>query len=125
MLLRAANQQRYAEVHDPEIAARIASYELAFRMQTAAPELIDLSSESKATLDAYGVESSGTEETSKGAANREIRTRVSLATVCWLGAWSNAACDSSTSSTHRGTITAISRPNCLTTPAASINRSRL
>ncbi|MGB0581700.1 MAG: aminotransferase class I/II-fold pyridoxal phosphate-dependent enzyme, partial [Limisphaerales bacterium] len=39
--VRDANQQRYAEVHDPEIAARIASYELAFRMQAAAPELID------------------------------------------------------------------------------------
>lgn len=50
------NSQRYAEVHDPEIASRIASYELAYRMQSAAPELIDLSSESQATIDAYGVE---------------------------------------------------------------------
>lgn len=54
--LRAANQQRYAEVADPEIAARIASYELAFRMQTAAPELIDLSGESQTTISAYGLE---------------------------------------------------------------------
>ncbi|MCA9132487.1 MAG: DUF1501 domain-containing protein [Planctomycetales bacterium] len=53
--LRQANEQRYAEVHDPEIAARIASYELAYRMQAAAPELIDLSRESAATLEAYGV----------------------------------------------------------------------
>ena len=43
-------------IGDPEISARIASYELAFRMQTAAPELMDLSSESQATLDAYGVD---------------------------------------------------------------------
>jgi arylsulfatase A-like enzyme len=42
-------------VGDPEIASRIASYELAFRMQTAAPELIDLSQESQSTLDRYGV----------------------------------------------------------------------
>lgn len=56
--LRMANQHRYAEVHDPEIAARIASYELAFRMQTAAPELIDLSDESQDTIDAYGLERS-------------------------------------------------------------------
>ncbi len=42
-------------VGDPEIASRIASYELAFRMQAAAPELMDLSGESEATLDAYGV----------------------------------------------------------------------
>jgi hypothetical protein len=54
-VLRAVNEQRYAEVRDPEIAARIASYELAYRMQTAAPELIDLTTESQATLDAYGL----------------------------------------------------------------------
>jgi hypothetical protein len=54
-VLRDVNQARYQLAHDPEIASRIASYELAFRMQTAAPELIDLSGETKATLDAYGV----------------------------------------------------------------------
>ncbi|MGB1925141.1 MAG: DUF1501 domain-containing protein [Rubripirellula sp.] len=53
--LQAANQRRYQEVHDPEIASRISNYELANRMQSAAPELIDLSSESQKTLDAYGV----------------------------------------------------------------------
>jgi len=54
--LKDVNTNRYREINDPEIAARIASYELAFRMQTAAPELIDLSKESKQTLDAYGVD---------------------------------------------------------------------
>ena len=54
--LKDVNTHRYREINDPEIAARIASYELAFRMQTAAPELIDLSKESKQTLDAYGVD---------------------------------------------------------------------
>ncbi len=49
------NQRRYQEVHDPEIASRIANYELANRMQSAAPELVDLSGESQQTLDAYGV----------------------------------------------------------------------
>src|SRR4051812_24402449 len=44
------NQKRYQEIHDPEIASRIASYELAYRMQMAAPELIDLSGESARTL---------------------------------------------------------------------------
>ena len=38
-----------------EIASRIASYELAFRMQTAGPELTDFSKESKATLEMYGM----------------------------------------------------------------------
>ena len=39
---------------DPEIATRINSFEMAFRMQTSAPELMDLSKESQATLDLYG-----------------------------------------------------------------------
>jgi hypothetical protein len=50
------NRLHQQHARDPEIESRIASYELAFRMQTAAPELIDLSKESKATLEAYGVE---------------------------------------------------------------------
>ena len=41
---------------DQEIASRIASYELAFRMQTSAPEVLDISDETQATLDSYGVE---------------------------------------------------------------------
>ncbi|MSU66663.1 MAG: DUF1501 domain-containing protein [Opitutus sp.] len=49
------NALRHAEVRDPEIESRIAAYELAFRMQTAAPELMDLSGESKETLELYGV----------------------------------------------------------------------
>lgn len=53
--IRELNRQRFDQVHDPEITSRIASYELAFRMQSAAPELTDLSGETAATLDAYGV----------------------------------------------------------------------
>ncbi len=53
--LRRLNEMRYAQVGDPEIASRIAQYELAYRMQSAAPELTDLSGETQATLDAYGV----------------------------------------------------------------------
>ncbi|MEX0703154.1 MAG: DUF1501 domain-containing protein [Planctomycetales bacterium] len=52
------NRERFGEMHDPKIASRIVQYELAFRMQSAAPELIDLSGESRATLDAYGVDRS-------------------------------------------------------------------
>jgi hypothetical protein len=51
----AMNSQRFKAMGDPEISSRIAAYELAFRMQSAAPELIDLSEESQTTLDAYGV----------------------------------------------------------------------
>jgi hypothetical protein len=50
------NLQRLVETGDPEIATRIAAYELAYRMQTSAPEAIDLSGESDATLKLYGVD---------------------------------------------------------------------
>jgi hypothetical protein len=61
--LRDLNAERHAKVGDPEIASRIAAYELAFRMQSAAPELIDLSGETKQTLEMYGV---GREDHGKG-----------------------------------------------------------
>lgn len=50
------NQQQYAEIGDPEITARIAQYEMAYRMQTSVPELTDISDETKETLDLYGPE---------------------------------------------------------------------
>jgi uncharacterized protein (DUF1501 family) len=50
------NALHHADVRDAEIESPIAAYELAFRMQTAAPELMDLSGESKATLDMYGLD---------------------------------------------------------------------
>lgn len=49
------NAMRLETVRDPDIASRISSYELAFRMQSAAPELIDLSGESARTLAMYGI----------------------------------------------------------------------
>jgi hypothetical protein len=54
--LRELNMSRFKETGDPEIMTRIASYEMAYRMQTSAPELMDLSRESPATLQSYGVE---------------------------------------------------------------------
>jgi len=53
-LVSQLNQKRLGAVGDPEIATRIASYEMAFRMQTSAPELTDMKSESKETLEMYG-----------------------------------------------------------------------
>ena len=53
-LIRQMNQRRLAIEGDPEIATRIASYEMAFRLQTSAPELMNLSQESQETLDSYG-----------------------------------------------------------------------
>ena len=48
------NQKQLDEVADPETQARIAQYEMAFRMQTSVPELMDLSREPKEVLEMYG-----------------------------------------------------------------------
>jgi hypothetical protein len=48
------NQQQFDAVADPETQARIAQYEMAFRMQTSVPDLMDLSKESSHTLEMYG-----------------------------------------------------------------------
>jgi hypothetical protein len=53
--LRDLNSAHRSETGDVEINSRIAAYELAFRMQSAVPELTDLSKESAATLESYGV----------------------------------------------------------------------
>ncbi|MBD3673084.1 MAG: DUF1501 domain-containing protein [Planctomycetaceae bacterium] len=50
------NQNFNEVVDDPEINTRIRQYEMAFRMQTSVPELMDLSSESKETFDGYGTQ---------------------------------------------------------------------
>jgi hypothetical protein len=54
--VRDLNAARLADTGDPEIATRIASYEMAYRMQTSAPELIDLRGEDRRTLALYGAE---------------------------------------------------------------------
>jgi hypothetical protein len=54
-LIRDLNARRLGTVGDPEIATRISAYEMAYRMQSSAPELMDLSGESKQTLAMYGV----------------------------------------------------------------------
>lgn len=50
------DQFRNQRMANPEIETRIAAYEMAFKMQTSVPELMDLSSESKQTLEMYGAE---------------------------------------------------------------------
>jgi len=54
--VRALNEAQLADAGDPEIATRIEQYELAFRMQTAVPGLMDIAQESRATLELYGAE---------------------------------------------------------------------
>jgi hypothetical protein len=54
--IRALNQSRLGETGDPEIATRISAFEMAFRMQSSAPELMDLSREPQNVLEMYGAE---------------------------------------------------------------------
>ena len=54
--LRQLNELRLGATGDPEIAARISSFEMAYRMQSSAPDLMDLTKETKETLAMYGAE---------------------------------------------------------------------
>lgn len=56
-VLAALNSRRSEIVHDPDISARIKQYEMAFRMQTSVPDLVDMNDETQATFDAYGPQS--------------------------------------------------------------------
>ena len=91
--LRALEQQQHARVMDPEIDARIAQYEMAYRMQTAVPDAMDLTDEPDAVFEIV-----------------RRRTRASPApsppTACWRAAWPSATCASSSSITRAGTSTA-------------------
>jgi hypothetical protein len=53
--IRRLNEMRLGVTGDPEISTRINSFEMAFRMQSSAPELMDVSKEPKSVLDLYGV----------------------------------------------------------------------
>jgi uncharacterized protein (DUF1501 family) len=55
-VLRSLNERRLAETADPEIATRIEAYEMAYRMQTSVPELVDVAREPAKVREAYGTE---------------------------------------------------------------------
>ncbi len=76
-------------VHDPEIATRIAQYEMAFRMQSSVPSLIDFSNEPANILELYGT---------KG------EMEPSQAIACLLGDWLSEAFDSFSFITATGII---------------------
>ena len=56
-LVRGLNEKRYHDTGDLEVASRIASYELAFRMQMSAPELLDFSAEPQSVRELYDLDS--------------------------------------------------------------------
>ena len=53
--VRKLNAKKFAETGDDEIATRINAYEMAYRMQTSAPKLMDTTDETQETLDLYGI----------------------------------------------------------------------
>ncbi len=55
--LASLNGERYQQVQDPEIDARIAQYEMAFRMQASVPDLMEIANEPERTFEAYGPDS--------------------------------------------------------------------
>jgi hypothetical protein len=75
------NKERRKAVGDPEIDSRIAAYELAFKMQASAPELIDLTKETKETLERYGV---GREDNGKAGRGGGSGVYHSFAANCLL-----------------------------------------
>ena len=85
-------------VGDPEIATRINSFEMAFRMQSSAPELMDISQRAEARRSRC---------TAPSRASRRSPT-----TACWPAGWSSAACASCSSSTRPGTSTATWSTTC-------------
>jgi hypothetical protein len=56
-VLREMHQEEHARILDPEIDARIAQYEMAYRMQTSVPDAMDLSEEPDYIFDSYGPDS--------------------------------------------------------------------
>ena len=86
-----------AAADNSELAARIASYELAFKMQQHAPEAVDFAKETPKTLELYGID-------------EPAHRRTSAASACWPGGWSSAACASSRSIPAAPTTTTTGTP---------------
>jgi hypothetical protein len=81
------NQRSYEKFGDPEVQTRIAQYEMAFRMQRSAPELMDLSKEPQHVLDLYGpsVKSPGTFAHSALLARRLVERGVRVVQILHRG----------------------------------------
>ena len=90
--VRDLNKLRLDATGDPEIETRIAAYEMAYRMQTSAPELMDLGE--------------GAAEDARHVRRRAGQAVASRPTACWPAGWSSAACGSCSSTTPTGTTTA-------------------
>ncbi len=81
------NQRNFERLGDPDTQTRIAQYEMAFRMQTSVPDLVDLRTETQATLDMYGpgVREPGTYANSAILARRLIERGVRVVQILHRG----------------------------------------
>jgi hypothetical protein len=81
------NQERFAQLHDPEIQTRIAQYEMAFRMQSSVPELVSLTEEPSNILEMYGPEAGvpGTFAASAILARRMVERGVRVVQILHRG----------------------------------------
>jgi hypothetical protein len=81
------NHHRLGLAGDPEIATRIQSYEMAYRMQSSAPELVDLSGESPATLEMYGATPGESSFANNCLLARRLVERGVRFVSCYHGGW--------------------------------------
>ena len=81
------NAHRFSQLGDPSIQARIAQYDMAFRMQSSVPELVDLSAEDAKTLESYGpeVHKSGSFASSALMARRLVERGVRVVQILHRG----------------------------------------
>jgi Protein of unknown function (DUF1501) len=106
--IRRLNETRLGVVGDPEIATRISSFEMAYRMQSSAPELMDISQESKETLALYGAEPGKTSFASSCLLARRLVERGVRFVQIFHEAWD-----------HHGGLAQGLRAECLKTDRAS------
>ena len=104
-----STSMQLADVGDPEIATRIAQYEMAFRMQASVPELTDIIERAAARARHVWP-------------GRAAGRAPMPPTACWPGGWPSAACGSCSSSTWAGTTTAICRTPFAASAATPISR---
>ena len=116
------NRYQHEHIGDPETITRISQYELSFRMQMSVPEVMDISRETKETLDLYGAN----RDTCRMSKRPPIRGDFTKATiqrsptiVCWRGDWSKAACGSFNFTTGVGITMARRWANRLMKPCRS------
>jgi len=102
------NSLRYRAMNDPEIATRINSFEMAYRMQASAPELMDLTQEPKHILEMYGAEPGKSSFANNCLYARRLIERGTRFVTLFHEAWD-----------QHGNLVADLKKNCLDTDQAS------